>query len=671
MNRIALALSFIVILLLQGASAGHAVGGNSAAGLAGISALYSISRVCAIDAHIAAFARAIVILQADDGGDSGSDDDGNGSDDDIWSDFDNTQTSGDKEEDEKPLEPPTPEEIVERPPLVIDLPGKIQLTITQIITDEEHFPTVQAYVSVLDENGNPVKTLKPEHFEMSEEGISAGQPIFADPMSRAPLAVVFVVDTSVSMKLALGLEKHALKTFIDRLGDDDVAALISFSDVPVIEYYFTPDKEKLKTAVDDLRIIGRTAMYDAVIDALEIALEKDGYRRAVVVLTDGMDNQSTNDINSAIQYYEENAEAENKGVTIYTLGLGEQIDPQSLSRLAERTGGRFLESPTPGDLDRVYREIITQIENEYVLEYSSPHTHNLGQMVTTRVDADYYGIAASAETIYRIPGLGKALARLAWPGIVLTVIMTIVLIIVTYLKITRAVWVTVMITPLEGKDYTVSGGYAAIGSAEDNDIMLRNDPNIEPHHAILKETNDGYVAEALTRDHPIGIRSEWVRKVLLRDRDALWLGNTMILFRERALRTGERHPAEYPDDELPPLDGLADRFDAAALPTRLAVTSGPHAGQSFSLAVGKATYIGRTKQESSPDGLPVTVDIVLENDMRISRIHAAIRRDEMGCWISDIGSTNGTFVDGVRITVETPLTAGSTIQVGDSVIKAE
>ncbi len=597
---------------------------------------------------------------------------------DVWDEFDNNNNSNQQNDDDDvvPLEPPTPEDILARPPEAINLPQSINVTVTQILTSEEHFPTVQAYVSVLDDRGNPIKTLKPEYFAITEDGISVSQPIFADPMSRAPLAVVLVVDTSTSMTEAMNLQKLALKTIIDRLGDKDEAALVSFSDVPVIEYYFTTDKAKLKDAVDNLNVYGSTAVFDAVRQALELVLEVPDSRRAIVVMTDGVDNKSTNSVEAVLQYYEDNAVAENLGVTIYTLGLGVDIDPPPLTRIAERTGGRYLQSPTPGELDRVYREIISQIENEYVLEFTSPHTNDLGRVVTVHVDADFYGVKGAGEAIYRIPGLGAALGRFLWPGIILSIIMCVILIIVTYLKITRSAWVTVMITALEGKDYTVQNGYAAIGSAEQNDIMLRGDENIQPHHAVIKETNDGFVAEALTRDNPIGIRSEWVRRVVLRDRDAFWLGNTMLIFREKALRTGERHPAEYPDDDLPPIDSAAWDEGASAIPKTISIVGGALNGRSFNLVSGRTLYVGRVRTAQLPSsggGAPasVTVDIVLESDRRTSRLHAAIRRDELGCWISDFGSTNGTYVDGVRIRVETPLARGAAIQIGDTVMKVE
>ncbi len=619
---------------------------------------------------------------------------------DIWKPFEND------EEEPEPLEPPSEEDILARDPIAIDVPSNLNLSISQVLTDEEHFPTVQLYVSALDAAGNPVKTIRPEHFSITEEGKPVGQPIFGDPLSRAPLAIVFVVDVSTSMELALGLEKEALKTFIDRLGEKDQAALISFSDVPVIEYYFTEDKERLKEAVDNLRLVGRTSLWDALVEGMNLALEMEGMRRAVVLMTDGVDNMSGNSPDSALEHYRVNAEEQNKTFSVFTLGLGLDIERVQLERVAKRTGGRFLESPTPGDLERVYREIITTIENEYVLEYTSPHTNDLGRMVTVRVDADYYGAKAAAEAIYRIPGLGGALARLMWPGIILTLVMTIVLIIVTYLKITRAAWLTVMITPLESKDYTISGGYAAIGRAEDNEIMLRQDPNVESHHAVISEGAGGFAIEALSSAHPIGIRNEWVRRVVLRDKDAFWIGNTMIIFREKALREGEAHPAEYPEPDLAPIDSLSETFAPADVPEYLEIISGPcmHAGAGgaagaaivggaggmdvaagaggmgkdvsggggtrFDVSQPGTYYVGRVEKAKLPgEDSEIDISIALIADARVSRLHAMLRRDGHGLWITDLGSTNGTYVDGVRIKTETPVTSGSIVEIGDTAMR--
>ncbi|MEP0815197.1 MAG: VWA domain-containing protein [bacterium] len=607
---------------------------------------------------------------------------GGGGSGDIWSKFDN---QGEEEEEEPKLQPPTPEEILERPEIAIELPSEFYLKISQIVTDEERFPAVQLYVSALDQNGAPIKTLKPEHFKVMEEDRDGGEIVFADPMSRAPLAVCFVVDVSASMEPALDLEKAALKSFLDKMGPDDRAAIVSFSDVPSIEYYFTDNKDSLKDTVDALKTINQTALWDAIKAGMDLLLPQDGFRRALVVLTDGLDNQSTETVSSVMAFYRDNAETQNKGFSVFALGLGVDIEQAALDQLSQRTGGRFLFSPTPGDLDRVYHDILNQIQNEYILEYRSPHLSDKGRTVTVHLDADYYGKKASAEALYRIPGLGAALARWMWPGVILTVIMAVVLIIVTYLKITRAVWLTVMITPLEGKDFTITGGVATIGSLENNDVMLRHDASIQPNHAVLKETRDGYVIEALSRDHPIGIGTEWVRRVVLRDRDSFWLGRTQFVFREKALREGERHPAERDFSDLPSLETMGDRFEAARLPAKLVAISGPHAGEVFALTQGRKIYIGRANRGAVPgsagaqgagasasaSGSEVTVDVVLARDNRASRVHAAVRLDEMGCWAMDLGSTNGTYVDGVRVTVETPLLAGSTLQVGDTVLRAE
>ncbi|MDW8106600.1 MAG: FHA domain-containing protein [Armatimonadota bacterium] len=119
--------------------------------------------------------------------------------------------------------------------------------------------------------------------------------------------------------------------------------------------------------------------------------------------------------------------------------------------------------------------------------------------------------------------------------------------------------------------------------------------------------------------------------------------------------------------ELPPLDtagvpptAATATVSAAAAATRLVVVQGPHAGQAFDLSSDLMT-IGRE---------PIH-PIALTSDMGVSRRHAQIIRQGDQTLIEDLGSTNGTYVNGVRITAPTPLKAGDTIQMGNTVLRAE
>jgi hypothetical protein len=130
-------------------------------------------------------------------------------------------------------------------------------------------------------------------------------------------------------------------------------------------------------------------------------------------------------------------------------------------------------------------------------------------------------------------------------------------------------------------------------------------------------------------------------------------------------------PATPPQPDLPPLEsagvdptaapiGATATVIAAEPATRIVATQGPHAGQAFELT-GELMTIGREASHA----------IALVNDMGVSRTHAQIVRQGDQTLIEDLGSTNGTYVNGIRISAPTPIKPGDTLQLGASLFRVE
>jgi VWFA-related protein len=556
----------------------------------------------------------------------------------------------------------------------------VQVRVTQMEIGD--FPTVRAFVTVTDELGTLIRSLKEDSFTVKENGQDVGNLRFGNRNElNLPLAIEFVVDISSSMeavadpehnRTSLDLAKQAIHDFVGQLQPRDRVGLIVFADSAMRACELTTDHQLLLDRLDNQWPWGMTALWDGIYTGMdEVFTDADPARRAVIVLSDGMDNQSVEDVRSLQDWYEQNALAENRGFSIYAIGLGPEIDRGGLGGIATATGGLYLDSPGPDTLADLYQEILSQIQNEYLLEYDSTQNAQPGQIIDVSVDV--FGAASSSpgKYTYRSPGLSAALARAIWPGMIAIAVAIVLLVIATIFKINRRVWLTMMLTPLEGKDYTIGERGLDIGASEVCALRLAHDPAILPLHASIKETHDGFILEAVDPDSPIIVDNRLLARKLLRSGDRFRLGHTAFVFHERIIRPGEGREllAEHVTD-IEPVEAItedAQRSGQVApatgrrVPAKLTAISGPHTGQSFTLAPGE-NVIGR--KEGS---------IVLANDSQTSRRHCMLTLTDDSAQVLDAGSSNGTYVNGQRCQpgMAQPVWAGDTLRAGASEFRLE
>lgn len=247
------------------------------------------------------------------------------------------------------------------------------IRITQVDTSD--FPRVTFYVSITDANGEPL-AVDAGRFVITENG----QQIPLDQIEGigdvGPLTTMLVMDVSDSMSAAGKLDsaKAAAHEFIDRMRDIDQAGLISFNTRIQTEQEITTDREALHSAVDGLSTANETAMYDALVTAIS-QLEGIEGRKAIIVLTDGMDNASSTGANGVIERIGP------AGFSISTVGLGVPadnvdemtgIDEPGLQDLASRAGGVYGYAEDEEQLTRLYETYAVNMQSEYAITYTSP-----------------------------------------------------------------------------------------------------------------------------------------------------------------------------------------------------------------------------------------------------------------------------------------------------------
>ena len=180
---------------------------------------------------------------------------------------------------------------------------------------------------------------------------------------RKPANVMLVVDTSGSMSEEGKLDeaKRGLQVFFGQLSPKDRIGMIAFNSevfqvAPVTPY--GTGGAKLRAAVRDLFPDGQTAVYDAT-DAGLTAIQRlrDPTRiNAVVVLTDGEDNQSSLRVGEVVAKLRRQARSEGLTVRVYTIAYGSQANKAALSAMAVASGGKAFEGD-PKEIESVYRSI--------------------------------------------------------------------------------------------------------------------------------------------------------------------------------------------------------------------------------------------------------------------------------------------------------------------------
>src|ERR1035437_1475598 len=145
-------------------------------------------------------------------------------------------------------------------------------------------------VHVTDGDGKTIGDLTRDHFQIFDEG--APREIVSFTTEEAPVSLGIVMDLSASMQAKLPQAISALREATGRFGPGDETFLLTFSSHPSLRQGFTGDVASLTDNLQFARTEGRTALVDAVYQALEQVRRGRNPRKALLVISDGGDNNS-------------------------------------------------------------------------------------------------------------------------------------------------------------------------------------------------------------------------------------------------------------------------------------------------------------------------------------------------------------------------------------------
>ena len=232
---------------------------------------------------------------------------------------------------------------------------------------------VNVVFTVTDKHGHYVKDLKKDDFKVIDDNRPALEVRSFHNETDLPLQVGLLVDASNSVRDRFKFEQESAIEFLNQTirRQYDKAFIIGFDVTPEVTQDFTDNTEALSRGVRALRPGGGTAMYDALYFACRDKLIKETQngpvRRAIILLSDGDDNQSHVTREEAIEM------AQRAEVIIYTISTNvtgsRQRGDKVLERIADATGGRAFFPFQINDVANAFAEIQDELRSQYALSY--------------------------------------------------------------------------------------------------------------------------------------------------------------------------------------------------------------------------------------------------------------------------------------------------------------
>jgi Ca-activated chloride channel family protein len=251
----------------------------------------------------------------------------------------------------------------------------------------------QVTVTVTDSSGKYVTDLKADDFRVMEDGQQRPVGFFRIDRS-SPVSIGIIVDCSTSMSTKFAQARAAITRMVDDLDPRDDVFLESFSMQAQLLQPFTLDHQQIIDHLDFLHALKTTSLYDAVFMGLYEMRHAQRDKRALLVVTDGLDNTSKTRWEQVI------LAARVMKVLIYTVGIGEQVvstrdnpwwemvapdaaevDMHALKDLSEETGARAFNLRRIGDGEELTRDcaqISNELRQQYTIAYLSPDPDRIG-----------------------------------------------------------------------------------------------------------------------------------------------------------------------------------------------------------------------------------------------------------------------------------------------------
>lgn len=259
-------------------------------------------------------------------------------------------------------------------------------------------PTIEFSANGDRDDGDP---LAAGDLELSEDDVP--QAIEAFQEATAPISIALALDASGSIKPVLEPLKEAARTFIAALRPADPLALVQFADAVTFAHWLSTNRQASLEAIDAQKAAGGTALWDALHASIGL-LQREGGRKAIVVVTDGRDENNPGTApGSAHTLQEVLAKVAETDTTIYAIGLGAKVDRAALQRIADDSGGAAYFPDDVSALAEQYRRVIDDLRRRYVITYTSTNSTRDGGWREVRIASRKPGVVIRSRHGYTAP----------------------------------------------------------------------------------------------------------------------------------------------------------------------------------------------------------------------------------------------------------------------------
>jgi Ca-activated chloride channel family protein len=250
-------------------------------------------------------------------------------------------------------------------------------------------------VTVVDSNNRPVMDLRQDQFQILEDKVP--QQITSFSRDSVPVSMVLTIDTSGSMRPKLDTVIKASSSLAREGKKGDEIAVIQFKDEPELLEEFTPNIEDVVDTLKGLVASSQTHMLDALYLAADYG-HKEGRnrRKAVVVVTDGLDKDSVYSFNEVVGHLRET------DVQVYLIGFTNELEQDKslfrksekqkaealLTKLADETGGKAFFPKDLAEVHTIAQQISNDLRAQYSIGYYSSNSKKDGTFRAIRVQVN-------------------------------------------------------------------------------------------------------------------------------------------------------------------------------------------------------------------------------------------------------------------------------------------